>query len=182
VKTKLMMAMVVMAVMAAAFAQSPGGPGMLGGPGMPEGMAAFGLPAAPTFDAVQAYLGLTDTQIASLLAVRKAAADSVKTLVDQIRTKEQALRSALDQGVTDANAVGKAVLEIESLRKQVQSTMKAAYTEAVNLLTTDQRTKLAKLEEAAKLRDEIRQAGALGLWEPSGASTALAWKLHARGQ
>ncbi len=163
-KTKMMMAM---AVMAAAFAQGPGGPGgppPFGPPGFDP--AAIGAPAAPTFDAVKAYLGLTDGQITSIQTAQKAAADGAKTLVDQIQTKEKALRDALDKGVTDASVVGKAVLEIESLRKQIESSMKAAHTQFVNLLTADQRTKLAKLDEAARLRAEIGQAGALGLLEP----------------
>jgi len=120
----------------------------------------------PPPDELKAYLNLTDTQVQQLQNLQKQARDSAGTAGEQIQTKEQALKDTLDKGATDAAAVGKAVIEIHALKTQVQKALDAARTSALNLLTADQKTKLATLEAAAKLSDEIEQATGLGLLTP----------------
>ncbi len=154
-----------MTAMAMALAQGPpqGGPM---GPGGPPPQGGPGAAQAPQFGEVKAYLGLSDAQISSMQGAQKSAMDGLKPLIDQLQTKSQALRDTLEKGTTDAAAVGKAVLEIDALRKQVAASMKATQLQLVNILTADQKTKLAKLEDAAKLQPVIGQAGALGLLAP----------------
>lgn len=165
--TKIMLAMAAMAV---AFAQGPGGPGGPGGP-PPQGGPAMldagqAAPQAPSFDEIKAYLSLTDAQITAMQAGRQSVMEGLKSVHDQIQAKSEALRTLLDNGTTDASAVGKAVLEIETLRKQVESTLKSAQAQLVSALTADQKTKLAALEAAARLQPAIAQAGQLGLLAP----------------
>jgi Spy/CpxP family protein refolding chaperone len=131
------------------FAQGPGG-----GPG-PQ-----------SFTDVKTYLNLTDAQIQQIQAARQQSFDSAKTLQSQIQTKDQALRDLLDKGSTDSAAIGKAMLEINALRKQVKAVMDATQVRAVSFLSADQKTKLKALEDAAKLQPAIGQAAGLGLLQP----------------
>ena len=123
-------------------------------------------PGPQSFTDVKAYLNLTDAQIQQIQAARQQSFDSAKTLQSQIQTKDQALRDLLDKGSTDSAAIGKAMLEINALRKQVKAVMDATQVRAVSFLSADQKTKLKALEDAAKLQPAIGQAAGLGLLQP----------------
>jgi len=122
-------------------------------------------PGPPPLDELKAYLNLTDSQIQSLQQIRQQAITSQQTVFAQIQSKQQALHDLLEKGTSDALAVGKLMLDIRALQKQIEQAMTASRTQAVNSLTTEQKTKLAALEQAAKLRPAIEQATLLGLLE-----------------
>lgn len=113
---------------------------------------------APTFEDLKTYLILTDTQVASLTAARTAAFANAKTYTDQIREKHQSLRS-----LTDDAAIAKLMAEINALQEKVKAIMEAARIASVGTLTAAQQAKLKTLQDAAALRAEINQAGAIGL-------------------
>ncbi len=113
---------------------------------------------APTFDDLKTYLVLTDSQVTSLTAARTAAMDSARTYTAQIREKHQSLRS-----LTDATAIAKVMAEINVLQEKVKAIMEASRVASVGTLTAAQQAKLKTLQDAAALRDEINQAGAIGL-------------------
>jgi Spy/CpxP family protein refolding chaperone len=140
-------------VAAVSFAQPPGM-----GPGQPNGQ--------PPVTELKAYLNLSDTQITSITTALRNAADANRTVAEQMHTKQEALRTALTNGSTDAAAIGRTVLEIQALRKQLETNHTKARELAVSFLSADQKTKLKALEDAEKLRDEIRQAHALQLLAP----------------
>ncbi len=123
-------------------------------------------PAPPGPDALKSYLGLQDSQIESLRQLRQQHAQATQSMLAELAAKQQALREQLDRGSTDAAALGKALLEIESLRKRLTDASQALRTQAVGVLTGDQRAKLEALEQARKLEPAIRQAEALGLLAP----------------
>ncbi len=151
-------------VAAVAFAQGPMGPGGPGGPGTPSGQTP-----QMKFDELKAYLGLQDAQITQIQQIQKQAMESARTVMTQIRDKEQGLRDLLTKGTTDAAAVGKLVLEIDTLRKQIRKSRDTAHDAAVAVLFADQKTKLTALESAAKLAPAIAQAHALALLTPPAA-------------
>jgi len=122
-------------------------------------------PGPPPVDELKAYLNLTDSQIQSIQQVQQQALSSQQTVFTQIRDKHQALRDLLEKGTSDAAAVGKLILDIRALQKQIEQAMTASRSQAVSFLTADQKTKLAALEQAAKLRPAIEQATRLGLLE-----------------
>jgi hypothetical protein len=70
------------------------------------------------------------------------------------------------KGTTDAAAVGRLMLEMAALRKQVEQTQSAVRTQVLAQLTPVQTGKLKTLEEAAKLQPAIHGAAALGLLAP----------------
>ncbi len=127
---------------------------------------AGGPAATPPVTEIKAYLNLSDTQVTSIASAMRASADANRTIAEQLKTKQQTLQTALTNGSTDAPAIGRAMLEIQALRKQLETNHAKAREQALSFLSADQKTKLKALEDAEKLRDEIRQAHALQLLAP----------------
>lgn len=123
-------------------------------------------PFQPAVDQIKAYLNLQDSQIQTLQQLRQQQMQAVQSTLSEMAAKQQSLREQLDRGSTDATALGKLLLEIEALRKRANVTDTSFRTQAVNVLTTEQKTKLAALEQAHKLAPAIQQAVALGLVTP----------------
>lgn len=139
----------IVAAAAATFAQPPAG-----------------LPRTPDVSSLKTYLALTDAQVNTLQQARQSEMTALRSVFEEIQTKETALRNLLNTNTTDAAAVGRLVLDVQAARKKVESTQATYRTQAVNTLTAEQKTKLAALETAMKLRDEIQQAVMLNLLEP----------------
>src|SRR6266540_287353 len=76
-------------------------------------------PPAPSITEAKAYLGLTDAQVTALQTIQKQAQAATQSLHTQIQTKQTDLDALLAKGTTDANAVGKLLLDIQTLRKQI---------------------------------------------------------------
>jgi Spy/CpxP family protein refolding chaperone len=99
-----------------------------------------------------------------------------------MRTKAKALREAMQAGSTDATAVGKQMIELRDLRKQIQANRAKAGEQAVSYLSAEQKTKLAALKESAELRREARAAMALGLLPPpAGEGRGMGKQIPMRG-
>jgi len=133
----LSIALVALAAALTASAQAPM-PGM--GPGGPMG-------GAVNTTAVQTYLGLSADQMATLESLRNNAQEETQPVFVAMREKMQA---------GDANASVTAQKEIAAIREKYKA-------QAVAVLTDAQRTKLAALEEAAKLLPTITAASSLNL-------------------
>lgn len=151
-----------LAVLGVALAQGPMGMrGFRQHPGAPPAMAA-----APGFTELKAYLNLTDSQIQSIQQAQQKAMESQRSVIEQIQSKHQTLQDLLDKGTTDAAAVGKLMIEIRTLQQQIEQARTATRTQLLGFLTTEQKTKLTALEQAAKLWPLIQQGAMLGLLEP----------------
>ena len=127
------------------------------------GMLAAQAPVPPGVDALKSYLNLQDAQIQALQQLRQQEIQATQALFAELASKQQSLREQLDRGSTDAAALGKLLLDIEALRKRLVQSHETFRTQALGVLTAEQKTKLAALEEARKLQPAIRQAEALGL-------------------
>jgi periplasmic protein CpxP/Spy len=138
----------------ALFAQGPGGPRM-------HRMS----PQAKTTE-VQSYLNLTDAQISTLQQLRQSEMAALKPIFQQIGPMRQSLRSQAQSSSADATAVGKLVLSIQSLEQQAAPIRSSFQQQALNVLTADQKTKLAALQSAAALMPTIHEATALNLLTP----------------
>ncbi|MGH9673356.1 MAG: Spy/CpxP family protein refolding chaperone [Bryobacteraceae bacterium] len=127
-------------------------------------------PRAARYDELRSYLGLTDTQVSQMQTIQSNFRTEVRALRQAQADKQKGLRDALNAGTTDAAAVGRLVLDIDSGRKQISAKRDAMETQAAGVLNTDQQTRLKALTEAADLRPVLRQAIAAGLVErPQGA-------------
>jgi len=120
-------------------------------------------PQGPQFEELKSALGLTDTQIDQLRQLQQDKRQASRPLFEQIGDKQRALGEALQAGSTDAAALGRFLIDIESLRRQTQTVAESFRTQALALLDSAQKAKLAALEEAAKLQPAIHQAAALDL-------------------
>jgi len=132
----------------------------------PPAMGPGQAPGQPPVSEIKAYLSLTDTQITSITTALRTAADANRTLAEQMRTKQEALQTALTSGSTDAAAIGRAMLEIQAIRKQLEANHTKSLEQAASFLSADQKTKLKALEDAAKLQPVIHEAHALQLLAP----------------
>jgi len=138
---------------------SPNKPRVPGGPGRPM--------LVPDIGALKAYLNLTDAQVQQMRQAgeqaRKQAAEKVRTIHPQIRDKRLALRDLLAKGSNDPAAVGKLVLEIQALHKQVREGREGVRNSQLNVLTAEQKAKFKAIEDAAALPAATRAAIRLGL-------------------
>ena len=155
--------LIPLAVLGVAMAQGPGqvppGPGGQGGRGMAM--------RPPQLGALKAYLNLTDTQIEQMRKAReearKQAFEQAKAIQPQIREKRAALRDLLAKDTADATTVGKAMLEIQALHKQMRQAHEAVRESLLKVLTPEQQAKFKSLQDSAQQSAAAHEAARLGL-------------------
>ncbi|QOY85356.1 Spy/CpxP family protein refolding chaperone [Paludibaculum fermentans] len=144
-------------------AQGPGGPGFRHN-GM--GPRQQQMQPAGNADALKQYLGLTDAQVQQLKDLRKQQAESQRPVMEQIRDKRQQLRDAVRAANPDAALIGQLTVDIKKLTESMLANRTDLQAKAQALLTPDQKTKMAALEQAQKLMPAAGQATSLGLLAP----------------
>ena len=155
---RLLVVMVLAGV--AVWAQGPRGPRPMGmGPG--DGMGVGNL------DAVKSALGLSDAQVAQLKQIRKDTFTANEGLRTQMREKQQSLHTAMKSDNPDGSAMAAALRDLQTLRTQMKAKHDDLAKATRAVLTPQQATQLASLEQAMKLVPAARQATALGLITPS---------------
>lgn len=127
-------AMAVLLITTAAFAQGPG-------PGGPP-------PGGPGGDPLAEYLALTNDQKTAWQTIQNELRASVSGLHDQQRTLHEQLATALDG--TDAAAIGTLMLRIRAIGDQIKAAQDAADNKFEALLTPDQRTKFEAFQAAVQ--------------------------------
>lgn len=128
-----------------------------------RGAAAVDGTVPAPIDAVKTYLSLTDSQITGFQAIRQTTATAGEPIQQQLQTKMQALRTAMNATPVNAATITSIQAEISTLRAQLDKIQASAQAQMVALLSAAQKTKLATLEAAATLRDEVQGASILGL-------------------
>ena len=112
---------------------------------------------------LKAALGLENSQVAALEALKLGRHEAQAPIVEQLRDQWRALNQALQSGQTDAAALGQMLLDIESLRVQRRKNDAHYDAQALAVLTSEQQEELKKLERALRLQPAARQAVWLGL-------------------
>lgn len=120
-------------------------------------------PRQPPLNDVKAALGLSDETVSQLQQLRRDQREALRSTFQQIRDNERKLHETLEAGRADATALGNMLLTIQNLRKQVRDSAETYRTQALALLSDEQKAKLQSLEEAAKMRAAIQQAASLNL-------------------
>lgn len=145
-----------------AFAQGPGprhgqgfGPGGPGGPIGPDTAAAL-----------KESLGLNDSQLLQLKELRKQEFSANKGNAEAMREKSKALHQEMRAATPDSAKVGELTLELKKMREGLKADRVAWSAKAANVLTPDQKAKLATLENAQKLMPSVHAAQSLGLLAP----------------
>jgi Spy/CpxP family protein refolding chaperone len=134
----------------------------------PPGRGAGKDKGGPPTDAVKTYLTLTDSQITGFQAIRQTAQTAAEPIFEQMQTKQQALRTAMNATPVNAATITSLQAEITALRAQLDRIQAGAQAQMAALLSAAQKTKLATLEAAAALRQEVQGAAAIGLVEGGG--------------
>jgi Spy/CpxP family protein refolding chaperone len=140
-------------------------------------------PPEARFDEVKAAVGLTDEQVSQLLQLRRDERQALRLTFQPMREKQRALHESLQAGGADPTTLGQLLLDIENLKQQARDTNDQFQTQALGLLSNEQKANLQTLEEAAKLRSTIGQATGLNLLKgpaPQGARSFL--RSRRRGQ
>lgn len=119
----------------------------------------------PQVDQIKSYLGLSEEQIQQFQTLRQSFRESVRTIMEDTRAKRQQLREEMARESPSPAIVGDLTVQLRQAHKQVGEKHKEFGEQARNLLTGEQKTKLAALEEAAALVPAIRQAQGLQLLE-----------------
>ena len=83
---------------------------------------------APPLDSIKTYLSLTDGQVSSLQAILQQERQAMQSVHQEMRTKQKSLQDALAAGSTDATALGKMLLDIQTTRKSIE-TSRTTYAE-----------------------------------------------------
>lgn len=124
----------------------------------------------PSFDALQQYLGLSDAQTSQLRQLMRSRADGNRSKLEDMNAKRRQVDEMVRSGSTDAAALGRLMLEVETYRKQVRGADESFFAQAAGVLDEQQRAKLKALQDAAKLLPAMHEARTLGLVKsPEGA-------------
>ena len=121
----------------------------------------------PDYRVLREYLDLSDSQIRRMEQAREKARrdadEKEKTLRPQIEEKRMAMEDLLDKPDADATAVGRAMIEIRGMERQIRQAREAARTAELNILTAEQKAKFKAIQDAANLPEAARQAQLIGL-------------------
>jgi len=116
---------------------------------------------------LKTYLNLSDGQVMQIRQAgeraRKDAEDKARANEPQIRDKRMALEDLLAKGTNDAAAVGRLMIDIRALEKQVRDAREAVRSSQLNVLTPEQRTRFRTIEEEASRPQAILEARRLGM-------------------
>ena len=124
-----------------------------------------GPPPAPDFTELKAYLSLTDAQVTSLHDLNRAQRDASRSVAEDLRSKHQALNTAMRSGSTDAATINSNALAVKAGEQKLLAIRQQYQTQAVASLSAAQQAKLKVLTDAAALAPSIRQASMLGLMD-----------------
>ena len=121
-------------------------------------------PPAPVI--VAGFLGFSDTQAAQFVKLLEGLQTSVGALQPQIVARQQALERLLSADQPDAAAVGKLVLEMRGLQKQVGQALQSYHDGFLALLTQEQKEKTQAVVGAAQLLPAVKAFAEVRLLDP----------------
>ena len=114
-------------------------------------------------EALKTYLGLSDTQVASLRQARTDAVEQAKPNLKDGAQKARDLRAEMNKANPDPNTVGRLMTEMKQMREQGRSAQTQVREKSLAVLSEPQKAKLKALDEAAALQDTVREARMSGL-------------------
>jgi Spy/CpxP family protein refolding chaperone len=134
-------AVALLALTSAAFAQGPGPRGRRPDDG--GGRPGFG----PSPEQLAERLNLSDDQKAQWQSLREKQRDATKPLFDGARQAHEAFQNALEAAHPDVTNVGQAALAVHAAEKKLHEAQQAAFEEMKSILTPEQREKLEQSRE-----------------------------------
>jgi Spy/CpxP family protein refolding chaperone len=123
-------------------------------------------PPQQAYAAVKQHLTLSDAQIATLRQVQESRQKAEQAVYEQMRTKQVELDRLLQAGSNDSVAIGRLMVDINNLRRQLPLSTGPYKTQALAVLNDEQKQKLPALQEAIKLQQTAWEATSLNLIDP----------------
>jgi hypothetical protein len=118
-------------------------------------------PVVPAFTELKTFLTLTDAQVQTLQNVMNSRNEASSAIYRQISEKYGQLYTLMNSDSATALQLGQLMVDIRNLQKQLPSVDGPFKTQARNVLTADQRNKLATLLQAIQLQTTAYQAVSL---------------------
>jgi hypothetical protein len=112
---------------------------------------------APSSALVQ-YLGLSAAQLQALQDIQKSQTSANQAIYKQISDKQTEINNLIAAGSNDALTIGQLTIDINNLRKQLQTSGAPFRDQALAVLTPDQKNKLPGLTSALLLQPAAYQA------------------------
>ena len=126
------------------------------------------------YNEIKTYLALTDQQLAALQQIQTQRRQADQAVYNQINERQAKLNELLQANSTDALTIGRLMVEINGLRKQLPSNPETYRDSALKVLTQPQVAKLPALVEALRLNPAAWQATSLSLIEdPNGGGARI---------
>lgn len=117
----------------------------------------------PAYESVTKFLALTDAQRTSLLQVQEARLKADRAIYEQMGAKRTELNRLLQAGSNDAVAIGRLMVDINNLQRQLPTSGAPYRTQALAVLNDAQKAKLAQLSQALEMQQPAGEAVALNL-------------------
>ena len=129
----------------------PGGPGRWGGPGRGGPGGPMGM--LPMFGR---EIGLTDAQRDQIKTIAASHKDEWKALADRARTAHDALNDAITADAIDEATIRQKSAEVASVDADMAVARAHAHAEVFQILTSDQKTQVKKMQAEMKSRHGSR--------------------------
>jgi Spy/CpxP family protein refolding chaperone len=117
----------------------------------------------PPIAAVATILQLTPDQIGALVMMIQSREANVRPLLQEMQARQPALAALIESANPDAAAIGQALIDVHTLQQKVASTAKQSAKAFEQVLTSDQRQRLAHIREAAPICNVIPAFQGVGL-------------------
>src|SRR5918993_3813086 len=111
------------------------------------------LPVVPNrWDQLKQYLVLTEAQVSTLEQIRQNRQQQEQAIYRQISEKQRQMYELLQQGSNDAGVIGRLMVDINNLGRQVPLKGDTYRAEVLAVLNPAQKAKLPGLSEALRLQ------------------------------
>jgi hypothetical protein len=114
-------------------------------------------------EAIKQFLVLSDAQVNALIEIQQNRQAAERAIYEQMNTKQMQLSQMLEAGSTDAATIGRLMVEINTLRRQVPDTGTPFRGSALAVLNDVQKAKLPQLTQALELQRTAGDAVSLNL-------------------
>lgn len=122
-------------------------------------LAAQQTPSRPVPDSqLKQYLNLSDAQMTGLQQVQTQRRQAESLFYQQINERQRQLNALLQAGSNDAASIGRLMVEINNLRRQLPLPTAQYRAAALAVLTDAQKAKLPALAEALRLQQPANEA------------------------
>ena len=115
---------------------------------------------------LKTVLGLSDSQIRSLVQLQQQKPQVLQPLVHQMQQDQEKMQQLLVASSPDPAAIGRLFIEIDGLSRQIQQVLNNFRQQALNILRPDQRNQVESLGDVLRLQPAAQQAVGLGLLTP----------------